>query len=65
MDAETRYQLVTIRQDQLRAEAEATRLAATASRTRPDHSAGSAHAGRSFGMLRRLFGASTGLVATD
>jgi hypothetical protein len=63
MDTDIRHQLVTIRQDQLRAEADAARLAATASRSRHEPTTGTAAAGRPFASLRRLIGASTGLLA--
>jgi hypothetical protein len=63
MDTDIRYQLVTIRQDQLRAEADAARLAATATRGRHEPTTGTPAAGRPLASLRRLIGASTGLFA--
>lgn len=62
MDTDIRHQFVTIRQDQLRAEADAARLAA-ATRNRHEPTTGTAAAGRPFASLRRLIGASTGLLA--
>lgn len=63
MDTDIRHQLVMIRQDQLRAEADAARLAATATRSRHESTTGTPAAGRPFASLRRLIGASTGLLA--
>jgi hypothetical protein len=63
MNTDIHYQLVKFRQDQLLAEAEANRLAATAKRGRRESSSGAPAAGRPFASLRRLIGASTGLVS--
>jgi hypothetical protein len=62
MDSDIRYQLVTIRQHQLRAEADAVRLAATG-RAAATASTAADHVARPFGALRRLLGASTSLVS--
>ena len=63
MDTDIRFQLVTIRQDQLRAEADAARLAASAIRSRHEPTTGTVAAGHPLASLRRLIGASTGLLA--
>ncbi len=63
MDTDIRHQFVTIRQDQLRAEADAARLAAAITRIRHEPTTGTAAAGRPFAALRRRIGASTGLLA--
>ncbi len=62
MDSDLRHQLVTIRQHQLRAEADAVRLAATVrAAARPATAAD--HIARPFGTLRRLLGVSTSLAS--
>jgi hypothetical protein len=57
-----RHHLVTIRQTELRAEADAVRLAATASRPARGAGAAGAAAWRPFGTLRRLVGGATGFA---